>query len=82
MTLDLPEWDSFWDLATPEQGAIAIMELCGSGAASAAADCAAVAYKDHRDEDYRFWTAVLARVRAAEGRHLETAETRLAIEPL
>ena len=82
MTLNMPEWDSFWDLATPEQGAAAIMELCGAGAASAAADCAAVAYKDHRDEDYRFWTAVLARVRAAEVRDLEAPETRLAIEPL
>lgn len=73
MTLNLPEWDSFWDLATPEQGAIAIMELCGPEAVSAAADCAAVAYEDDRDEDYRFWTAVLARVRAAKERELETA---------
>jgi hypothetical protein len=65
MDLDSLDWNSFWDLATPEQGARAMAESCGPGAVAAAIDCARGARADHRDDDYRFWIAVLARLRAA-----------------
>jgi hypothetical protein len=54
------DWQSFWDLATPQQGAIAMTEIYGGGAFRAISGCAAAALKDNRTEDYRFWTAVLA----------------------
>jgi hypothetical protein len=66
MMRDSSDWESFWDLASPEKGAATIMELYGAAAGDAAADCAAAALADDRDADYRFWTAVLGRVRAAE----------------
>jgi hypothetical protein len=72
MASELPEWCSFWDLASSERGAATMMELYGELAAAAAADCANAAHADDRDEDYRFWTAVLARVRAAERQGRET----------
>lgn len=68
MTRGLADWRSFWDLASPERGAATMIELYGESAAAAAADCASAALADDRDEDFRFWTAVLARVRAAERR--------------
>lgn len=74
MTRDLSDWESFWDLASPEKGAATIMEMYGAAAGDAAADCAAAALADDRDADYRFWTAVLGRVRAAELRCREAAE--------
>ena len=66
MMRDPSDWESFWDLASPEKGAAKIMELYGAAAGDAAADCAAAALADDRDADYRFWTAVLGRVHAAE----------------
>jgi hypothetical protein len=65
---DLSDWQSFWDLANPEEGAKRIIELYGTEAADAAAQCAAAASSDDREEDYRFWVAVLGRVGAAERR--------------
>lgn len=63
------DWQSFWDLASPEKGAATIIELYGEAAGDAATSCAAAALADDRDTDYRFWTAVLARVRSAEVRN-------------
>ena len=60
---DPARWQSFWDLASPEHGAKQLEELYGPGAAKAASECAAAAREDDRDEDYRFWTAVFARLR-------------------
>lgn len=62
------DFDSFWDLATPEEVAGMIAELYGGGAVEAAEQCVASASSDQRDDDYRFWTAVLARVVAADRR--------------
>src|SRR3546814_5702862 len=55
-------WQSFWDLASPARGAREIRALYGEAAAAAAADCAAAARADRRENDYRFWTAVLAQL--------------------
>jgi hypothetical protein len=61
---ELGDWQSFWDLASPERGARAMKALYGEAAAAAAADCAAAARADRREKDYRFWTAVLAQLGA------------------
>jgi hypothetical protein len=66
MGQDSFDWDSFWDIATPEQAAWACVELYGPDAALAAAHCGLAAYGDDRDDDYRFWYAVFARLRAVE----------------
>jgi hypothetical protein len=76
MDLDSLDWHSFWDLASPWQGARVLAEMYGDGAAAAAAGCAAGASADDRDEDYRFWIAVLGRLRATE-RHLAEADAEL-----
>jgi hypothetical protein len=60
------DWRSFWDLATPEEGASAIIEIYGAGAAEAVLGCVAAAQHDDREEDCRFWTAVLECVEAAD----------------
>lgn len=70
---DSSDWLSFWDLANPEEGALAVEQLYGAAAATAAARCAAAARADDRDDDYRFWIAVLARLRAADRRLTEVA---------
>ena len=69
--LDQQDWHSFWDIANPRQGAKALIEMYGEAAAAAAAKCVADARADERDDDYRFWVAVLARLRAAEQHELE-----------
>lgn len=56
-------WQSFWDLTTPEDAAGTLATWYGAAAVGEAADCAAVALADGRDEDVRFWIAVLARLR-------------------
>lgn len=58
------EWASFWDIATPQQGATALEQMCGDEAAAAASYNAEWARADDREEDYRFWIAVLARLQA------------------
>lgn len=67
------DWRSFWDLANPEEGASAVVALFGAEAATAASHCASSAIADDRDEDYRFWVAVLARVLATNRRLTRTA---------
>lgn len=60
MTQQIPDWRSFWDIATPQDGATAITEIYGSaGAAAAVRQCVAAARDDDRNEDCQFWTAVL-----------------------
>jgi phosphoserine phosphatase len=61
---NLGNWQSFWDLASPQHGAREMRALYGQAAAVAAADCAAAARADRREKDYRFWTAVLAELDA------------------
>lgn len=66
MERQLSDWRSFWDVATPQEGASAIIEIYGPAAADAVLSCAAAALDDNRHEDYQFWTAVLACVQAKE----------------
>ena len=54
------DWNSFWDLATPEEAAATFREIYGSAAAEAAAECATAAKNDDRATDHRFWLAVSA----------------------
>ena len=55
---------SFWDIASPRQGATALRQWFGDQAATAAQSCADAAKTDDRDDDYRYWIAVLARLKA------------------
>ena len=59
-----PNWRSFWDLASPEETARAFIELYGSEASQAVAECIQSAADDGRDEDRRFWLAVAVVLRA------------------
>lgn len=58
------DWESFWDITTPEDTALILAEWYGPLAAWHAATCALAASGGDRDEDYRFWYAVFARLRA------------------
>lgn len=60
MPLEVTAWNSFWDLATPAQGATALRDLYGPAAPQAAAQCAAAAKNDDRESDHLFWLAVSA----------------------
>lgn len=53
---------SFWDLAIPEQGAHAVVELFGTAAMAEAIRLALEARAAGDEDNYRFWTAVYARV--------------------
>jgi hypothetical protein len=66
MTQQLSNWRSFWDVATPQQGATAMIEIYGPAAAEAAHSCASAALNDDRDDDYQFWTAVLECIQEPE----------------
>lgn len=65
MTEESFDWESFWDLITPEDAANILNEWYGAGAADAAFGSAATALADKRNDDYRFWCAVFARLHGA-----------------
>ena len=57
---------SFWDIASPQQSATALRQMFGDGAAAAAQSCAKAAQADERDDDHRYWIAVLARLKSRD----------------
>ena len=59
MAQDAFNWKSFWEIATPEEAARILTEWFGIMAAQLAVDCALAAGNDQRDDDRRFWLAVL-----------------------
>ena len=56
------DWKSFWDISTPEETARILAGWYGPLAAKLAVDCELAASGDDREEDYRFWYAVFARL--------------------
>lgn len=56
------EFSGFRDLASADKMVVAMMELYGSDAAAAAADCARAALADRRTDDYCFWLVVRRRL--------------------
>lgn len=78
------EWKSFWDLSSPEEAARTLRQFYGAAAAKAAADCAAAAQLDGRDEDCRFWTATLAEFNgegANRGQHGAASAATTTVHP-
>ena len=72
----LNEWQSFWDIASPQQAATAMASTYGEAARQAALQCAAAAEADGRLEDSRFWCAVARQLRGpADGVPAPTATT-------
>ena len=65
MVIDGINWGSFWDLASPQEAARLLREQYGSDAARHGAESSLAANSDGRDEDYDFWLAVFADLRAA-----------------
>ncbi|MDJ0944965.1 MAG: hypothetical protein QNJ30_15970 [Kiloniellales bacterium] len=59
MAQDAFNWKSFWDIATPEEAAHILSGWFGVMAAQLAVDCALAAGSDQKDDDRRFWLAVL-----------------------
>src|SRR3546814_12603227 len=57
------EWQSFWDIAAPQQAATAMASTYGEAARQAALPCVAAAEADGRAEDSRFWCAVARQLR-------------------
>ena len=49
---------SFWDLASPQQGAQALQDWFGDYAVTVAADLASAAAQENMEDDRRFWIAV------------------------
>jgi hypothetical protein len=63
MADESPDWQSFWDLASPEEAARILLESYGADAIGAATECAETAEGDGRETDHQFWIAVLAHLR-------------------
>lgn len=53
------DWQSFWDIATPQAAARKLRSEYGEKAVQAATQCAEQAGRDDRPEDQRFWDAVI-----------------------
>jgi hypothetical protein len=64
----LDEWQSFWDIASPQQAASAMASTYGETARQAALQCAAAAEADGRLKDSRFWCAVAWQLRGTADR--------------
>src|SRR3546814_15142822 len=72
----LDEWQSFWDIASPQQAATAMASTYGEAARQAALQCVAAAEADGRVEDSRFWCAVARQLRGTtDGVPTTTAAT-------
>ena len=57
---------SFWDLASPQQGAQALQDWFGDYAVTVAADPASTAAQENMEDDRRFWIAVQERLSAKD----------------
>src|SRR3546814_7867913 len=72
----LDEWQSFWDIASPQQAATAMASTYGEAARQAALQCVAAAAADGRVVDSRFWCAVARQLRGTtDGVPTTTAAT-------
>ncbi len=58
------DWKSFWDLTSPDKMVPVLLELYGTDADSAVAQCILTASADGRDEDRHFWLAVASCLRS------------------
>ena len=58
MLLPTGDWESFWDISTPERAATEATRIYGENAGLAVMHCGLGAKADGRDDDYRFWVAV------------------------
>lgn len=63
---------TFWDVASPVEAAGAFVKLYGPDAAGAARECAQTATADGRDEDYRFWLAVMTALGTGQWMNLKS----------
>jgi hypothetical protein len=66
-------WESFWDLASPQEAVQFLRELYGENAIKFSAECALAAIGDGRTEDYGFWLAVFSDLRAAGEKPMVTS---------
>ena len=55
---DTLNWKSFADLASPDEVALAFIELYGKDAHQAVDECIETSAADGREEDSRFWSTV------------------------
>jgi hypothetical protein len=62
MAKDMAGPDSYWDWASPEEGARLQVELCGTSAVARGIELALDALRDGDDDNYRYWTAVYSRI--------------------
>src|SRR3546814_17457378 len=73
----LDEWQSFWDIASPQQAATAMASTYGEAARQAALQCVAATEADRRVGDSRFWCAVAPQMRGTNaGEPPTTAATK------